>query len=53
MIYVYTYAWTCSCNRNGEDFGEVNQRKVEGNHLPGEEKHSEGAIAVGERVEVA
>ena len=25
-IHVYMYAWTCSCNRNGEDFGEVDRR---------------------------
>ena len=40
-IYVYTYAWTCSCNRNGEDFGEVDRQKIEGDYLPGKEEHSE------------
>ena len=41
-IYVYTYAWTRSCKCNGEDFGEVDRRKIERSHLPGKEEHSEG-----------
>ena len=53
MIYVYTYAWTCSCNRNGEDFDEVDRQKIEGNHLQEEWSAVKGMITVGERVEVA
>ena len=40
--YVYTYAWTCSCNPNGEDFGKADRQTIEGNHLPGNEEHNEG-----------
>lgn len=49
VTYIYSFKWdtlgdtrTCFCNRNGDDFGEVDQQKVDGNHLTGKEEHSEG-----------